>query len=184
MAKKIKGKEWYTIIAPKIFDGKILGETPVGDPETIKNRVISTSLINLTNDPSKYYFKFNFKISEVKDNKALTEFWGFECLRDYISRMIRHGILRIDNIVDIETKDGKKLRIKTLTLTSRKAKKEIEVALRKFVKEKLEKEISSLTLDNFIKRVLDDSLKRSFINEGSKIYPVYKFELRKVERLA
>ena len=136
MGKKLRGKEWYTIISPKIFGEKPIGETPVGDPETIKGRVISLSLINITNDPSKYYFKFSFKIKDLKNNKALTEFWGFECLRDYISRMIRHGILRIDNVVDLVTKDGKKMRVKTITLMSKKAKKEIELAIRKFIDEK------------------------------------------------
>jgi len=183
MAKKLRGKDWYTLIAPKLFGEKVLGETPVGDPETIKNRVVSISLIHLTNDPSKYYFKFNFKVNDVKGNNALTEFWGFECLRDYISRMVRHGVLRIDNVVDITTKDGKKLRIKTIILTSSKAKKEIEIALRKFVDDKLKKEIPKMDLDSFIKKVLDNSIKRSVINEGSKIYPIYKFEMRKVERL-
>jgi len=183
MAKKLKGKEWYTLIAPKIFGEKVIGETPVGDPETIKSRVISVSLVNLTNDSSKYYLKFNFKVKNVKEKKALTEFWGFECLRDYISRKVRHGVLRIDNIIDITTKDGIKLRVKTITLTSRKAKREIEVVLRKFVKEKLEKNISNSTLEDFIRGVLNDSLKRSIMDEGSSIYPIYFFELRRVERL-
>ncbi|NCN38820.1 MAG: hypothetical protein COY38_05160 [Candidatus Aenigmarchaeota archaeon CG_4_10_14_0_8_um_filter_37_24] len=183
MAKKLKGKEWYKLLAPDIFGKKLLGETPVGDPEYLKNRVVSASLITLMNDPSKYYFKFNFKVTDVKEKSALTEFWGFECLRDYISRMVRHGVLRIDNVADISTNDGTKLRVKTLTLTSKKAKKEVELALRKFIKEKLEEKISKMSLENFIQGVLDDSIKRSIISEGSKIYPIYNFEMRKVERL-
>ncbi|MBD3155878.1 MAG: 30S ribosomal protein S3ae [Candidatus Aenigmarchaeota archaeon] len=183
MAKKIKGKQWYTIIAPKMFDKKALGETPVGDPETVMNRTISIPLVNLINDPSKYYIKFYFKVKEADGDKALTEFWGFQCLRDYISRMIRHGVLRIDNVMDLETKDKVKIRVKTIAVTSRKAKKEVEVSLRKFIKEKVSEEIPKLTLDNFVKKTLDDSIKRTIIEEGSKIYPIYKFELRKVERL-
>ena len=87
MAKKLKGKEWYTLIAPKFFEHKTLGQTPVGDPESINNRVVTVSLVNLINDPSKYYFKFKFKVLEVKEQKAFTQFWGLECLRDYISRI-------------------------------------------------------------------------------------------------
>jgi len=183
MAKKLRGKEWYSLVAPKLFGEKVIGETPVGDPETIKNRVVSVSLVNLINDTNKYYFKFSFKVNDVKENKAFTEFWGFECLRDYISRMIRHGVLRIDNIIDVTTKDGKKLRVKTITLTSKKAKKEIELSLRRFIRERLEEKIPKMNLDDFIQRVLDNSIKGSIIDEGSKIYPIYKFELRKVERL-
>ncbi len=184
MAKKLRGKEWYEIIAPKIFDEKVIGQTPVGDPQTLKNRVTSVSVINLLNDTSKYYLKFSFKIKEIKEKKAFTEFHGFECLRDYISRMVRHGVIRMDDVFDISTKDTTKIRVKTITLISKKASRKIEVNLRKFIKEKLEKEISSINLDEFIKRVLDDSLKRDLVDEGSKIYPIYNFEMRKVERLS
>jgi len=183
MAKKLKGKEWYTILAPKFFDGKVLGETPVGDPETAKNRVLTVSAMNLINDPSKYYFKFSFKVSEIKDNKLYTEFHRIECLRDYISRLIRHGVLRIDNNLVLNTKDGYKIRVKTVTIVSKKAKKEVEIALRKFVDKKLEEIIVSGTIEDFVKKVLNDSLKKSIVNEGNKIYPIHNFVIRKVERI-
>jgi ribosomal protein S3AE len=127
--------------------------------------------------------KFSFKVKDVNEKKVFTEFHGFQCLRDYISRMIRHGILRIDNVHDITTKDGVKLRVKTITLTSKKAKGSVEVSLRKFIEEKLREEIGKIDLEDFIKLVLDDSLKKYIVNEGSKIYPIYNFEMRKVERL-
>jgi len=184
MAKKLKGKGWYTIVAPKIFGEKILGETPAGDPNTLLNRKIEVSLINLINDPSKYYLKFRFRVNKIDGNRLLTEFDGLECLRDYISRMIRHGVKRIDTVQDLVTKDKKKIRVKTLILTSRRAKKEIEVAIRKFVKDKLKKQIESMTLDEFIESVTNDSIKKSIMNEGSKIYPLNVFEMRKVERLS
>lgn len=183
MTKKLKGKEWYTLIAPKIFDEKTLGQTPVGDPETIKNRVIEVSILELINDTNKYYLKFSFKVKDVKEKKVSTEFHGFQCLRDYISRMIRHGILRIDCVQDVMTKDNIKLRIKTITLTSKKARRGAEVSLRKVIEEKLNEEVSKITLDEFIKKVLDDSIKKILLDEGSKIYPIYNFEMRKVERL-
>lgn len=183
MAKKIKGKQWYTLVAPKLFSNKVLGETPVGDPKTVQNRTVTLSLTNVINDPSKYYFKITFKVKEVKDGKALTEFWKLECLRDYISRMVRHGLLRMDNVNDVKTKDDVQLRVKTVALTSRKAKKEVEVAIRKYIDEQIKKKVSSLTLDDFLKKAINDKIKRSIIEEGSKIYPIYKFELRKIERL-
>ena len=55
MAKKIKGKDWYTIIAPKIFQEKVLGETPGDDVKKVINRSVEVPLVLLTNDMSKYY---------------------------------------------------------------------------------------------------------------------------------
>ena len=184
MAKKLRGKEWYVLLAPKLFKEKEIGETPVGDAKTLIGRRIDVYLINLIDDLSKYYIKFYFKVKEIKDDKAYTEFAGFECLRDYISRMIRYGIKRIDIVQNLTTSDKAKLRIKTIIITSKKMKKNVEVELKKFVEEKMKKNIETNTLNEFIEKTISDNFKNSILNEGSKIYPIRTFEIRKVERLS
>ena len=184
MAKKLRGKEWYVLVAPKLFKEKEIGETPVGDAKTLIGRRIETYLINLIDDLSKYYIKFHFKVKEIEDNKAKTEFAGLECLRDYISRMIRYGIVRIDTIQDLTTSDKIKLRVKTITITSKKIKKNVEINLKRFVEEKVKKTVESNKLDDLIKKIINDDIKRSIFDEGSKIYPVRTFEVRKIERLS
>ncbi len=181
MPKKLKGKEWYTLVAPKIFKEKVIGETPVGDPKTLIGRKVDVNLINLIDDLSKYYLKFYFKVTKIEGNKAHTEFAGFECLRDYISRSIRYGIKKIDTIQDLKTKDGKNIRVKSITITSKKIKKNVEISLKGFVEDKIKKEIESIELDKFIEKVINDTIKSSVLNEGSKIYPIRMFEIRKVE---
>ncbi len=183
MSKKLKGKEWYILLAPKIFKEKEIGETPVGDVKSLVGRRIGVYIINLIDDLSKYYVKFYFKVNEIKENKAYTEFAGFECLRDYISRMIRYGIKRIDIVQDLNTSDKVKLRVKTIIITRKKMKRNVELVLKKFVKEKIKKSVEASTLDDFIENSINDILKNSIINEGSKIYPIRSFEIRKVERL-
>ena len=184
MAKKLRGKEWYVLVAPKLFKEKEIGETPVGDAKTLIGRKIETYLINLIDDLSKYYLKFHFKVKEIEDNKAKTEFAGLECLRDYISRMIRYGIVRIDTIQDLTTSDKVKLRVKTITITSKKIRKNVEISLKRFVEEKIKKNVESTKLNDLIRKIITDDLKRNILNEGSKIYPVRTFEVRKVERLS
>lgn len=184
MAKKLKGKEWYVLIAPKMFKEKIIGETPVGDPKTLIGRRIDVHLIRLIDDLSKYYMKFYFKVKDVKENKAYTEFAGLECLRDYISRLIRYGIKRIDIIQDLTTKDEVKMRVKTIVITRKKMKKNVEISLKEFIGDKIKKEIESIKLDEFIEKIINDTLKNSVVKEGSKIYPIRTFEIRKVQRLS
>ena len=184
MPKKLKGKEWYVLVAPNMFKEKIIGETPVGDPKTLIGRRVDVNLIKLVDDLSKYYMKFYFKIKHVKENKAYTEFDGLECLRDYISRLIRYHIKRIDIIQDLTTKDGVKIRVKTIIITRKKMKKSVEINLKEFVQDKIKKEIESSKLDEFIENIINDTLKNSVMNEGSKIYPIRAFEIRKVERLS
>jgi len=183
MPKKLRGKEWYSLIAPKIFKEKVIGETPVGDSKTLIGRKLDVYLINLIDDLSKYYIKFYFKVKEVKDNKAYTEFDGLECLRDYISRMIRYGIARIDTVQDLTTKDKKKLKVKSIIITSKKIKKNVEISLKSFVEEKIKKTVEESKLDEFLEKIINDTLKNSILEEGGKIYPIRMFEIRKVETI-
>jgi len=181
MAKRLRGKEWYTLIAPKIFKEKIIGETPTGDSKTLMGRKIDVHLINLIEDLSKYYIKFYFKVNKIKDDKAYTEFSGLECMRDYISRLIRYGIARIDTVQDLTTKDNKKIRIKSIIITRKKIKKNVEIILKNSIQDKIKKEVESSTLDELIEKVINDSIKNSIIKEGKKIYPIRVFEIRKME---
>ena len=181
MPKKLKGKEWYTLVAPKIFKEKVIGETPVGDPKTLIGRKLDVHLINLIDDLSKYYLKFYFKVIEIKGDKAYTEFAGFECMKDFISRLIRYGIARIDTVQDLTTKDKKKIRVKTIIITSKKIKKNVEITLKKFIEEKIKKEVESNTLDDFLEKVINDKVKNSIQKEAGKIYPIRAFEIRKME---
>ena len=181
MPKKLKGKEWYTIVAPKLFKEKVIGETPVGDQKTLIGRKVDVNLISLIDDLSKYYLKFYFKANKIDGNKVHTEFDGFEVLRDYISRSIRYGIKRIDTVQDLKTKDGKNVRVKSIVITSKKIKKNVEIVLKEFIEDKLKKEIESNELDKLIKNVITDTIKTSILKEGSKVYPIRMFEIRKVE---
>lgn len=181
MSRKIKGKEWYTIVAPEFFSNKILGQTPVDDQKKLIWRKVETPMINLINDMNKYYFKAKFRVTDIKDKNATTEFAGLECLRDYVSRMVRHGIDRIDTVQELNTKDNKKIIIKSILVTNRKVRKGTEKSINEFVKAYIEKIAVNSKLDSFLTKVIDDSIKRHIVKEGSKIYPIRNFEFRKIE---
>ncbi len=183
MAKRLKGKEWYEIVSPKLFDNKVIGETLAGDPKTLIGRKIESPLINLIDDLSKYYYKVFFKIKEVKENKVYTEFDSLECLRDYIMRIVRQRIERVDIIQDLETKDKIKVRVKTITIVNRRVSKNLEKSISEFIKKEIEKEVSSNNLDDFVKQIIEDKIKNNILKKGSKIYPLREFEVRKLVRL-
>jgi small subunit ribosomal protein S3Ae len=181
MPKKMKGKEWYSMIAPKMFNEKVIGETPVSDVKALIGRTIQVNLMNLIDDLSKYYIKMYFKISDIKEKNAYTEFAGLECMRDYISRLIRYGIKRMDTIQDLITEDKKKIRVKTIIITSKKIKKNVAMSLKKLVEDMVKKEVTSVNLDELVEKIINDNIKRSIFDEGSRIYPIRAFEIRKVE---
>ena len=179
--KKAKTKEWYTIISPKMFGEKEIGKTFAGEPETLVGRKIYLSALDLTNNINKYYLKFSFKISKVDGNKTFTEFYGSECLQDYISRMVVRRVRRIDTVQDLTTKDGIKLRVKGIAVISRRAKSSIEVSISNRIKEVLKQEVEKTERDKLVEEILSDELRMKVLTETRKIYPVRNFEIRKIE---
>ncbi len=61
--KAWKGKEWFTIVAPKLFSDKIVGETPSFDPNSLVGRTVETSLFELVDGAPKYYMKVKLKVA-------------------------------------------------------------------------------------------------------------------------
>jgi len=180
MPKSKKVKVWLKLITPEFLGRKEVGEIPANEPEAAKGRRVILSAIDVLGDFNKYYLKFIFKVGETDNQNAYLYFDGLECTRDYITRMIRRRVDRTDLVVDKVTKDGIKLRIKTVTVT-RRVPKGIRTKMRKKIDEILSKETSQLTMEEFILKVLSDDFKNSIISVLNKIYPVRNFEFRKIE---
>ena len=181
MVKKSKGKQWFSIIGPNIFDNRELGTTVVADPKNLIGRRISLSLIELTNDYDKYYMKFTFKVKRIEGNKAFVDFDGSEVMRDYISRMVIRRIRKIDTVQNIETKDKVKMRVKGLAIIPRRIKSTIQKKIRNDIKEMLKSEIEGITLDEFLDKLINDEIKNNVLSRARRIYPVRTFEIRKTE---
>jgi small subunit ribosomal protein S3Ae len=179
--KKGKLKKWFTIFAPKYFGEKEIGMTLASDENSLIGRRIEVSPVELTGDMSKYYLKLIFKIIRVEDEKAFTEFDGSECTRDYISRLVLHKVRRVDIIQDLVTKDGKKIRVKSLAIARKKMASSIEKVIRKEIEKILKNDIENSLLEEFVKKILSDEIKNKVLKEIKKIYPLRNFEIRKTE---
>jgi len=180
MASKLKGKEWYQIVAPSFFGDFVIGETIAMEPDNLIGRVIETSLMDIIGDPTKYYFKFLFKIEEVKGKKAVTKFVGHTCTRDYIARIVRKRTDRIDTNDVIALKDNT-FRVKTIAISNRRISQTVKVSIRKHIREMLKQEISSMKTEEFIRNMIDGKIQIKIRKGISKVYPLRYFEFRKTE---
>ncbi|MEM5815082.1 MAG: 30S ribosomal protein S3ae [Candidatus Aenigmatarchaeota archaeon] len=180
MVKIKKQKIWLKIIAPKFLGGKDLGEIPANEPENCIGRRIILSAIDVLEDFNKYYLKFAFKVGKVEGGNAYLYFDGLECTRDYISRMVRRRVDRIDHVFDKTTKDGIKLRIKTIVVTRRIPRK-IRTKIRKVIHELVSKNMENLTMEEFLLKVISGDLKKILEENIKKIYPPRFIEFRKIE---
>jgi len=182
MALKLKGKEWYQIVAPKFFGDFVIGETIAMEPKQLKGRVIETSLTDITGDPNKYYLKFYFKIEDVKNKKAITRFFGHDCTKDFLARIVRRRINRIDTNDVVNLKDNK-IRIKSIAISNRRVSKNVEIKVRKNIRELIIESVSKMKTEEFIREIIDGKLQQKIKKSISKVYPLRHFEFRKTEVL-
>jgi len=180
MVKAKKQKVWLKIISPSYLGSKVLGEIPASEPDAAIGRRIILSAIDVLDDLSKYYLKFIFKIGKVENDVAYLYFDGLECTRDYISRMVRRKVDRIDIIFDKLTKNEIKLRIKMVVIT-RRIPKSIRKKIRKTLIEVVGKDVENSSLEEFLKKILSDDYKKSLEQIIRKIYPPKFLEFRKIE---
>ncbi len=176
---KWKKKIWYTIYAPKEFDRKEIGETVASKEDSLMGRTIELSVGKLTNQPKRKYVTIYFKINEVKGNKAYTVTVGHEIKEAYLRRLIRRRSSKIETIKEIQTKEGTKVRIKAITVCSRKVKKSQKTAIRKIMAEKigeLNKEVDS---NNVIPELIFGNTLMKISNSVKKVAPIKKVEIIK-----
>ncbi len=182
MASKLKGKEWYRIVAPAFFGEFVIGETMAMDPEKLIGRIIETSLLDVLDDPTKYYFKFLFKIDQIEGKKAITKFVGHDTTRDYLARIVRKRTSRIDTNDTIQLKDNT-FKIKTVAVSNRKVSQSLKVDIRKNIREIIKKEVSEMKTEEFVRAMIDGKIQGKIKRAISKIYPLRYFEIRKTEML-
>lgn len=180
-ARKWKGKDWFTILAPKMFGEADLGEVPATDPQSLVNRHLEVSYAQLTGNPNKYYVKLQFKVVRLEDSQAYTEFHGMKVVKEHVFRIVRKRTSRVEVVTDVTTKDGWQLHLGILAILNRITAVEIEKKVRKKIVDMLTEIATKSTLDDFVKTICDDLIQKNIKKFGSKIYPIRYCEVTKIE---
>ncbi|MBI2547542.1 MAG: hypothetical protein HYW23_03795 [Candidatus Aenigmarchaeota archaeon] len=184
MPVKLKGKQWFSIISPKLFGEQEVAKTIANSPDGLVGRTINLSAVELTDDINKYFLTLKLKITSVNGDKASTQFSGSEILQDYLSRMVLRRIRRLDAVQDLTTSDNVKIRVKSLVIVSKKTKSSVALKIKEFVEQAMKKHVESITLDEFLQSMLSNEIKSKVMREGRVIYPIRNFEIRKTEILS
>ena len=180
-AKKLKKKKWYPIAAPKLFQDELLGEILVDEPNLILNRVVTTNLMNLTNDMKHQNINIRFRVNKIEDNVAYTELISYEMLPSSIKRLVRRDINKLDESFVCETKDNVLVRIKPFLLTKVATKGSKLKLLRKTLINLISKEIKRLSFDEVIEDVITRKLQNDVKAYLKKIFPLKVCEIRYFE---
>jgi small subunit ribosomal protein S3Ae len=166
--------------APKFLGEGVIGDTPAIDAGMVKDRVVESNLFELTSDASKFHMKLFFKVDSVNGSEAYTKFFGQECTRDFISRIVqkRTGVVETNDILQLA--DGK-MRVKAIAICNRPTHSNIDTKIRKRVSEMLSAEKPSI--EKFVLDFTSGKTQNAIRNEITKIYPIRFFEIRKSEVL-
>lgn len=179
-----RSKKWFTIVAPKQFGEKEVGETVAAEPEQIEGRTVETTYGQLTGDMSKQNTKLKFKVERVAGDKVYTTFIGHSLTSDYVGSLVKRRTSRIDVTQDVLTQDGYKLRVKPILFTTRQCRASHKSDLRNATTRIVKEAAKSSDYDDFVNALVDGSLASKIYNEGRTIYPLRRAEIRMSQLIA
>jgi small subunit ribosomal protein S3Ae len=174
-----KAKQWYEIHASPEFDGIYIGQTPAAEPELLTERVLENSLYDFTQDFEDASMKLKFRINQVTGNTCTTLFAGHELTRDFIRSLIRRGSNRVQNIMDIKTKDGFTFRITGTIFTINMAKNSQIRTIRKIIVDILTEKGNNLNMKEFVQEAVFGNIERDVKRIANEIVPIRECKLLK-----
>ncbi|MBL7054540.1 hypothetical protein ISS05_02175 [Candidatus Woesearchaeota archaeon] len=180
-ATKIKKKHWYPILAPKIFNNAVLGETLITEPGLALNKSITQNLMNLTNDFKKQNINIKFIVNQVEGNKAYTKIVGYNMVPSSIKRLTRRNSEKIDLSLVCKTADNKMIRIKPVIFARNSTKGSVTSKLNKTATECIAREVSKMTFDNLLNDMIIHKFQSSLKMRLKSIYPLRTCEIRSME---
>ena len=174
-AKKIsfKDKQWYTIITPKIFNYKPIGEI-IGFEDNIIGRTMETLLFDFTQKYSDISLKLKFRVTDVNQEarKCNSIFIGHQYTSDFIRSLIGRGSSKIQTILNLTTKDGFIYRLTTICITLKRARSSQIILIRKIMREILIEFANSLDHEKFIAGAIYGEFQNQVQRVAKTIYPL------------
>ncbi|MEL9991680.1 MAG: 30S ribosomal protein S3ae [Thermoproteus sp.] len=177
-------KRWYTVYTPSYLNGVAVAEVPASEPQKLLGRTLEISFFELTKDISHLPIKIRLQINRVDGGNAYTRFKGLELSRDYIRSLIRRGTSKAVAYIDVTTRDGWKLRLTVMGITSARVSTSRKSAIRKAFSSLVSQKAQSLDIGSLLKEVLEGSLAAELFVAAKKIYPMRKVEIAKIKVLS
>ena len=177
---KWKGKMWYRLHAPSMFNYAIMAHTPADNPEVVNGRVTEVPLEQLTGDYSQKNFMIKFRVNETRGNNAFTSFDGHRLTSDYKRALTRRRNSRIDCNFILSLQDDVNVRIKPIILVDKRIKKSQEKLLRAVAHEEIEKSLTKMSLSEALKKIYSGDLSKEVSTALKTTYPTKRVEISKI----
>ncbi len=175
-----KTKQWFTVLAPKIFNEKEVGQTAAQEPEMVIGRRVEVLGTEVTGSLSHLQYLLTFRITSVTGSKAFTEFEGYELERSFVKRLTRRHTSKIETVFDVNTRDGKTLHIKVFVWTAVKVSRGKMTDIRKKVESFIRDIASKTDKDVLLKEFFAGDIMKRLSEQLKKIAPIKRAEVAKV----
>lgn len=177
---KIK-KEWYPIVAPKVFNNQIVGETLVGDASKAIGKKVPVNLSNLTGNMRKQNVQIDLSITSINDQKAQTDVIGYRIVPASMKRMVRRGKNKVETNIEATTSDGKNLHFKVIIITNKLTYLSVQTSLRRAAKENLQRILKKIKFDELVQGLTSNKLQIDLKKLLSKTYPTRICEVKQMK---
>ncbi len=180
---KWKAKQWYTVLAPQIFESKEIAEIISSDEENVKNRVISVSLAEVTGQPSQsaIFTSLRFRVMDVKGKSAYTKLIGHEISPSYLRTLSRRNRSIISIVYDVKTKDDQTVRVKLIAITGSEVSQNTKKNIHHAIMEELKKVGAEYTTDQLMQEIIFGKFASRFFNRLKQITLMRRVEIKKSE---
>jgi small subunit ribosomal protein S3Ae len=179
---KWKAKSWYTVVSPKEFGEKEVGETPAAEASEVVGRRVDVSASEIATGQRLSQVKLVLEVEKVAGSVAKTRLAGYEVARSYIRSLVRRRRRRIDLIKDY-TLDGQKVRVKAITMALGKCYSSQERDIRRIMGEVLDESVKGKDVTALVQSALNREVQDAIKEKARKVFPVAGVEIRRIEFL-
>ena len=176
---KWRMKDWYNINSPAYFGGRNLTSVPASSEGNVIGRTVEATLYDITEDFSQQHLKLYFQVISVKGREADTVFKGHEYTGDYLRSLVRRGSTRIDNIVNVTTKNGYRLRVSVVAFSVMRVRKAQLSSVRETMRRVLTEKAAILNFDQFVQEAVLGKIGSDIYNDAKKVAPLRHVGVRK-----
>lgn len=180
---KWKTKQWYNVVAPEVFEGRVVTEIVASEPDNLINRIIPVNLIDITGKMSQQniYTTVKFRVREVKGNNAYTDIIGHELAPGYLRTLARKKMSVIHHVIPLETKDGKKMKIKIVGVTFSKVSANTKKNLRNALVKAVLENGRPMSYNELIREIVYGNFASKLFSVANAINAMRRVEVRKTE---
>jgi small subunit ribosomal protein S3Ae len=169
---KWKRKKWFNILAPALFGEQLVGQTPATDGSRVKGKNVRVNASEILNDPRKQDRVLTLKVSGVAGSKASTIIKSYSTNKPQLRKIIRKGGSRVDINNHYETKDGKKVNVKTLLFTASKCQANKRKELRAKADAAVEKMVGNKSYEELVMEVIMSKFQVQLKIKMEKVHPI------------